>query len=187
MKPILLEFPQEFETQRLHIRLPLPGDGAVVHESIEASRKELKEWMPFAQSEQSVEDVEENIRDSYTDFLSRKDLRLLVFHKENGAFIGSSGLHRIDWDVRKFEIGYWMDTRHSGAGYMTEAVEGITNFAFEQLHAKRVEIRCDTKNERSKRIPERLDFPLEGILRNEARSLDGKELRDTFIYAKTRK
>lgn len=186
MKPILLDFPQEFKTRRLHIRLPLPGDGAVVHESIQASRKELKEWMPFAQKEQTVEDVEENIRESHLDFISRKDLRLLVFLKEDGTFIGSSGLHRIDWEVRKFEIGYWMDSRYSGLGYMTEAVVGITEFAFEQLNANRVEIRCDSKNERSKRIPERLNFPLEGILRNEDLSIDGKELSDTCVYAKTK-
>lgn len=33
-------------------------------------------------------------------------------------------------------------------------------------------------------IPERLNFELEGVLRNDALSVDGKTLRDTCVYAK---
>jgi ribosomal-protein-serine acetyltransferase len=37
MNPILLEFPEEFETERLLIRKPLPGDGKAVYEAAQAS------------------------------------------------------------------------------------------------------------------------------------------------------
>ncbi|MNW05058.1 hypothetical protein D3C71_2012490 [compost metagenome] len=67
---------------------------------------------------------------------------------------------------------------------MIEAVQGICDFAFNQLNARRLEIRCDTKNSKSKAIPERLKFNLEGIIKNEDLSVDGSELRDTFIFAK---
>lgn len=164
----------------------MPGDGRVVHEAIEASLKELKPFMPFAHIEQTIEDVEENIREAHAKFLTREDLRLLLFNRETGEFIGSSGLHRINWEIPKFEIGYWIDTRHSGKGYITEAVERITQFVFDELDAKRVEIRCDSNNTRSRAIPERLGFTLEGILKNESVSADGKEIRDTCIFAKTK-
>jgi RimJ/RimL family protein N-acetyltransferase len=164
--------------------MPLPGDGKVVHNAILASLNELKPWMPFARKDQSEEQVEENIREAHVKFLSREDLRLLIFEKETGEFIASSGLHRMDWDVRKFEIGYWIDSRHSGKGYMTEAVEGITAFAFNELHANRVEIRCDSNNLKSRAVAERLGFELEGILRNDSFSVDGSELRNTCIFSK---
>ncbi|WP_433750223.1 GNAT family N-acetyltransferase [Falsibacillus pallidus] len=184
MNPILIDFPFEFTTDRLLIRYPLPGDGKVVHEAIMASLKELKPWMAFANKEQSIEDVEANIRSSHAEFLARKDLRLLVFLKETGEFIASSGLHRINWEIPKFEIGYWIDSRFSGKGYMTEAVEGITDFARRELKAKRIEIRCDSNNVRSRAIPERLGFELEGILKNDSLSIDEQTLRDTCIFAK---
>lgn len=184
MNPILLDFPDEFETERLLIRTPRPGDGRAVCDSIKASITELKPWMPFAQKEQSETDVEINIRESYINFLKRDDLRLLVFLKETGEFIASSGLHRIDWAIPKFEIGYWIDTRHSGKGYMTEAVQGIIDFAEKELKARRIEIRCDSKNLKSRAIPERLGFNLEGILKNEGLSADTDELRDTCVYAR---
>ncbi|RNB89917.1 N-acetyltransferase [Brevibacillus fluminis] len=184
MNPLLIDFPTQFTTDRLLIRMPQPGDGAVVLQAILASQAELKPWMPFAQKEQTPEDVEINIREAHIQFLKREDLRLLVFLKETGELVASSGLHRIDWEVRKFEIGYWIDTRHSGKGYMTEAVEGITRFAFEHLHARRVEIRCDARNVKSRAIPERLGFVLEGILKHDDLAMDGIELRDTCIFSK---
>lgn len=186
MNPMLIEFPEEFSTERLVIRMPKPGDGKVVYDAMMASMNELKQWLPFVQKEQTEQDVELNIRSAHISFLKREDLRLLVFLKETGEFIASSGLHRINWSVPKFEIGYWIDSRFSGKGYMTEAVKGISEFAFHELKARRVEIRCDVRNLKSRAIPERLGFTLEGILKNDALSVDGKELRDTCVYAKTK-
>lgn len=186
MNPLLLDFPSEFHTERLTIRMPQHGDGKAVFHAIEASINELKPWLPFAQREQTEEEVEISIRKSHNEFLQREDLRLLVFLKETGEFVASSGLHRIDWAVPKFEIGYWIDSRFSGKGYMIEAVEGITNFAFTELKANRVEIRCDSKNMKSRAIPEKLGFKLEGILECESVSVDGSKLKDTCVFAKVR-
>ncbi|WP_249871466.1 GNAT family N-acetyltransferase [Oceanobacillus saliphilus] len=187
MNPFLLDFPDEFETERLWIRAPKPGDGKVANQAIKASINELKPWMPFAQVEPTEEETEINVRQAYINFLSRDDLRFHVFLKETGEFVVSSGLHRIDWDVRKFEIGYWADTRYTGKGYVTEAIAGLVDFAFKQLKANRIEIRCDAKNIKSRAVAERLAFDLEGILRKDSLSADQKELRDTCIYAKIRK
>lgn len=186
MNAILLDFPTQFTTNRLLIRLPLPGDGKAVNAAIRASITELQPWMPFAQSIPTVESTEENIREAHAKFLLREDLRFLIFHKEDGYLIGSTGLHRINWDVPRVEIGYWIDSRYSKKGYITETVEGLTTFAFTELSAKRVEIRCDSLNVKSRRIPEKLGFTLEGILKHDSVAVDGKTLRDTCIFAKIR-
>ena len=186
MNPILLDLPEEFYSERLIIRMPKPGDGKKVHAALTASHNELKQWLPFAQKEQTEEETEINIREAHTKFLNREDLRLLIFHKESGELIGSSGLHRIDWDVPKLEIGYWIDTRHTGKGYITEAVQRISDFAFEEIKARRVEICCDERNIKSRAIPERLGFVLDGIFYNDDVSPDGKEIRNTCVYSKIR-
>lgn len=184
MNPILLDFPQQFETEQLLLRMPMPGDGKAVYEAITASINELSLWLGFAQNGQTEEETEINTRESHINFIKREKLRMLVFLKETNQFIGTSGLHDIDWDVRKFEIGYWCDTRFSGKGYMTEAIAGLTEFTFKELHANRIQILCDSRNVKSCAIPERLGYELEGIIRNEDLSVDGKELRDTCMYAK---
>ncbi|MFB6465926.1 GNAT family N-acetyltransferase [Cytobacillus sp. Hz8] len=186
MSHILLDFPERIETERLYIRPSLPGDGKIISEAISYSRDELKKWMPWAQRIESIEQLEEGIRKAYAKYILREDIRLHIYRKEDDQFIGGTGLHRINWDVRQFEIGYWCDCRYQKNGYITEAVNSLTTFAFEKLDANRVEIRCDPLNMNSRRIPERLGFTLEGILRKNQLSVDGKNLRDTCVFAKIR-
>lgn len=184
--PILFDFPHELYTKRLFIRLPLPGDGKAVFAAIQASKAQLQKWLPFANKEQTLEKTEATIRSAHAAFLKREDLRLHIFHRKTKEFIGCTGLHRINWDIPKFEIGYWIDSRKSGSGLMTEAVEAVTNFAFSELKANRVEIRCDTENSRSRAIPERLGYTLEGIMRSDSLAFEGEGLRDTCLFAKIR-
>jgi len=185
MNPILKDFPDHFETERLLIRAPRPGEGQMVYEAVMESLENLKLWMPWAHQEMSPEIQEGVSRRMHADFLARADLPLRLFDKATGELVGGSGLHRFDWDVPRFEIGYWVRTKFEGQGYITEAVIGITNFAFEKLFAERVEIRMDDQNTRSWRVAERAGFTLEGILRNDARTVEGK-LRDTRVYAMIR-
>lgn len=184
MNPILINFPEKIETERLYIRPCLPGDGETVSHAIRASLPSLKKWLAFAHKPQSAEDTEINIREAHAQFLLRENFRLHIFLKENDEFVGSTGLHRVDWDVRKFEIGYWIDSRHTKKGYITEAVQALSTFAFEKLEANRVEIRCDVDNLESRRIPEKLGFALEGTLRKNSLSTDGSSLRDICVFAK---
>ncbi len=187
MKPILRDFPYSFETERLTIRGPLPGDGLELFTAVTESQAELKPWMPWAVDLPDAEAYEARVREGRLKFLAREDLWMMLLLKGTDTIIGGSGLHRIDWDVPKFEIGYWVRTSYARKGYITEAVTGLTNFAFDVLGARRVEIRCDAKNERSAAIPRRLDFTLEGIIRHDDRDHLAKELRDTMIFSKIRR
>jgi RimJ/RimL family protein N-acetyltransferase len=178
------DFPDSFESERLTIRAPKVEDTPEVWKSICNSLPVFKEWFPWAQTEPILAEREENIREAVANFITRKDLRFHLYLKETGEFIGSTGLHRIDWTLPKFEIGYWLDTKFEGHGYMSEAVERLTQFAFEELGARRVEIRCDEENVKSRSVAERVGFTLEGTLRQDSLSPDGNVLRNTCIYAK---
>ncbi|WP_058303279.1 GNAT family N-acetyltransferase [Gorillibacterium timonense] len=182
---ILLEFPESFESERLLIRAPLYGDGKAVNEAIHESVEELKPWMPWALSLPSVDNTETNLREARLRFLERKDLRLQLIRKDTGQFIGGSGLHRINWEARKFEIGYWVRTSCAKQGYISEAVNAITEFAIRELEANRIEIRCDSLNAASAGVARRCGFTLDGILRKETLDTSG-ELRDTMVFAKVR-
>ncbi len=183
--PILKDFPERFETERLLIRSPMPGDGPGLHAAVRESMDELLPWMPWTKEHGTVDDSEAGARRARVRFLERTELRMHLFLRETGTLIGSSGLHRIDWSVPKFEIGYWCRTPFAGRGYTTEAVRGISAFAFDTLDAKRVEIRCDPLNRPSARVAERAGFRLEGELRNDAVGTDGTP-RNTLVFAMIR-
>ncbi|TWT02500.1 GNAT family N-acetyltransferase [Planomicrobium sp. CPCC 101079] len=184
METGLPEIPKEIQTERLLLRMPLPGDGEKVNAAIRSSLDELKPWLPFVQTLPTPEETEINLLEAHIQFLKRENLRYLIFHRNTGDFIGTTGFHDIEWEIPKMEIGYWIDTKWSGSGYMVEAVEALNRLAIEGFLCRRVEIRCDAKNSRSRAIPEKLGFVLEGILRNDELSVDGKRLTDTCIYAK---
>lgn len=182
MNPLLLSFPEHFKTERLLIRAPHWGDGQFVNEAIRESVNEMRPWLPFVKNLPSIDDSEAYVRKARLNFLERTDLVLHIFEKNTGQFVGSSGLHRFDWYVRKFEIGYWLRTSRTGEGLMTEAVKGIVAFAIAELEANRLEIRCDTRNNASIAVAKKAGFTLEGTLRNVNRN-DSGELTDTHIFA----
>ncbi|MFN8471569.1 MAG: GNAT family protein [Anaerolineae bacterium] len=182
--PILRDFPDAFETERLLLRCPRPGDGPEISRAVNETLDSLRLWMPWAQEPATAQISELTARRARVRFLERADLMLLLFLKGTDIMVGASGLHRIDWAVPRFEIGYWCRQRFQGLGYVSEAVGGITTFAFDTLGAERVEIHMDSRNLASRRVAEKAGYQLEGELRNHSRDVQG-ELRDTLVFALT--
>lgn len=178
-----IPYPLELVTERLVIRSPAATDAPQLMEAIAETLDTLMPWMPWADHIPTLTETEENCRRAEEAFRDGSDNRFHLFLRESLTFVGGSGLHRIDWSVPKVEIGYWVRTSCSGKGYITEAVQEIARYAMEDLQANRVEIRMGSTNTRSRRVPERLKFTFEGMLRNDARHVDGT-LRDTCVYTK---
>ena len=104
--PLLFDFPDQFETERLIIRAPRPGDGVAGNEAIRESITELQPWMPWAQTAPIPSETEAVYRRGAAQWLTRDNLLMALIRKSDGMFVGGSGLHRINWTVPKFEIGF---------------------------------------------------------------------------------
>lgn len=183
--PILIEVPETLETERLLLAAPRPGIGPAMSVAIAESIGKLSPWMPWAQQAPSFEDSEAVVRRQLADFVLRKDLPYQIYDRAEAGrrLLGGTGLHHMDWAVRSFEIGYWIRASAEGQGYVSEAVRALTAMAFEQLRARRVVIRMDEVNLRSRAVAERCGFELEGILRNDSLT-PGGEPRSTCVYAR---
>lgn len=179
------DFPDHIETRRLLIRAPRSGDGDTLYEAVRESLDHLKPWLPWAHDDITPEGEENTVRRMHARFVAREDLPFFLFLKGTSTLVGGSGLHRFDWDVPRFEIGYWVRKRFEGQGFISEAVAGISQFAFEHLLAERVEIRMDERNHRSYQVAERLGFTWEGTLRHNMRDVNGN-LRNTRVYSMIR-
>lgn len=189
MDPLFEDLPERVLTDRLVLRCPCAADAALMNAAVCESIDDLRSTMLWAQTPPSMAQSEADCRRFQARFLLREDATLFMFERlagdREGAFIGGAGMHRIDWAVRRFEIGYWCRLSMQGRGYVTEAVRSLTAHAFERLGAQRVELRMNHDNDRSRRVAERAGFELEGVLRNIAQNPQG-ELRDTRVYALTR-
>jgi ribosomal-protein-serine acetyltransferase len=184
-----LQIPERIETARLVLRTPRPGDGSALHEAVAVSLAELQPWMPWAHGESGVEASEATACRLAAQFATREDLTYFIFGRDEkggeALLLGAAGLHRIDWALPRFEIGYWRRSGFGGVGIIDEAVRAVTRLAFDTLGARRVEIRMDARNARSVRVAERADFTFEGLLRQDALDVNGAP-RDTRMYARVR-
>ena len=185
--PLLLDLPDELTGPRVRARRYRDGDGAIVAAAVAEQRDRLlAAGMPWVKEWDDPNQPTIFVRRAQAQWAAREGLLLGLWDRASDAFLGSSGVHRIDWSVPNVEIGYWIRSGYEGMGLMTEAVAISAAFAFDTLHAQRVRIRCDARNARSAAVPRRLGFVHEATLRNEARNGDGS-LRDTFEFGLTPK
>jgi len=186
--PLLLDLPDQLETERLWIRAPHAGDGPAVYEATVETLEDLRRFpssLRWAIDTPSVERAESFCRRGAALWLLRADLPMLLFHKAAGEFVGGTGLHRFDWAERRFEIGWWCRKRYQRQGLITEAVRAIIEYAFAHLGARRIFAIGDDANTASWRVCERVGMVYEGTMRGERGDPDGTR-RDMRIYAVTR-
>lgn len=179
---LLLDIPEELESERLTLAAARAGQGAVVNEAVLESISKLKRWMPWAQLPPTIEESEKVCREAQAKWVTRETLDFCFFEKSSGRLVGKGGLHTIDWGVPRFEIGYWIRTSSEGNGFATEATHTLVEFA-RSLGAHRIEITSNAANAASRRVAEKSGFALEGVLRNHRRATDGA-LADTCMYAR---
>jgi len=86
-----------------------------------------------------------------------------IFYK--GQLAGVAGFNTLDWKNKIGTIGYWLGVHFIGKGIMTRVVCALIEYAFNNLKLNRLEIRVATNNFKSRAIPERLYFTLEGYIR----------------------
>jgi RimJ/RimL family protein N-acetyltransferase len=181
----LIPLPSRITGERVIVRPYARGDGANVFDAIACSREALDAWLPWPVRHQCVDDSEDYARRILARWITREDLAVALTDLD-GRIVGGSGLHNIDWDVRVFEIGYWLRADAWGRGYVTEAARLLTALAFGRLDARRVLIRCDARNARSAAVPARLGFAQEARLRACRLAVDGSGPTDTLEYGLTR-
>lgn len=185
--PVLVDVPERLVGEGIVLLAPHAGLGAEMAVVIAQSLSHLRPWMPWAKEAPTAESAEVVVRRMQADFIARRDLAYQLYARRAdgspGRLLGGTGLHRMDWAVRRFEIGYWIRPEAAGRGHVSEAVRLLMALAFDQLAARRVEIRCDPRNLKSRAVAERCGFELEGVLRNDTLGVDGSA-RDTAVYSR---
>lgn len=82
---------------------------------------------------------------------------------KTAKFIGQLTLGGIVYGAyRGGYIGYWIDEKYAGRGYMPRAVIRATEFAFSELGLHRIEINIRPENGASIRVAEKAGYNFEG-------------------------
>ncbi len=145
---------------------------------VNQNREYLREWLPWVDSNVSVEDTREFIGRGLVQQANDDGFQAGIWYQ--GRFAGGIGYHYIDRLNRKTEIGYWLDASLQGKGLMTRACKVMISYAFHEHGLNRVEILCASGNVRRRAIPERLGFTQEGVLREASWLYD--HFIDSVVY-----
>jgi len=82
----------------------------------------------------------------------------------NGDFAGEINLSAVQrGPFQSAYVGYWIDEKHAGNGYMPEALVVLAQYAFDDLHLHRIQISIIPRNAASRRVVEKLGVREEGI------------------------
>jgi ribosomal-protein-serine acetyltransferase len=165
--------------EHTEVRLLRSEDADVLYDVTIRNREYLARWMTWMDGVLDVSDTYAFLRAAEKEAYEHTAFKAGIWRLR--ALIGCIDLHKIDWANGNARIGYWLDEAHSGRGIMTRAVRLLSEYAFEALDLHRIEIHVATENARSRRIPERLGYRMEGVLR-EVQRLRGHYL-DHALYA----
>jgi ribosomal-protein-serine acetyltransferase len=147
----------------VELRLLEPHHAREFFELAYGNREHIGEWMFWIGEDYSPMDAEQHIRLALERHAANNGLEAGIWFR--GELVGCVRYNYIDWAHRNTELGYWLGASFQGHGLATRACRAMIDHAFNELQLHRVEIRCMSENARSRRIPERLGFIQEGVLR----------------------
>lgn len=102
------------------------------------------------------------------------DLPFAVIHLASGRVAGATRYLNIMPEHRGLEVGgTWYGTEFQRTAVNTEAKYLLLKHAFEELECIRVQLKTDSRNERSQKAIERIGAVKEGVLRNHMILPDG--------------
>ncbi|HED64318.1 MAG TPA: N-acetyltransferase [Planctomycetes bacterium] len=157
--------PTKLLGERVHLVAFTSADEAELTEVLNRNAAHLGPWMPWAQDlPRSASTNREFLESVAADRANDTDHGFALRRADTGELVGATGLHR-RVGPGGIEIGYWLDSGHTGRGLVTEAAAIATAAGFEHFGAMRMEIHVAPDNARSLRVPERLGYTREGLLR----------------------
>lgn len=180
---VLLDAPMPIETPRLLLRPLQEGDGAALNEAKLETWNSLSKVFSWATGTPDPDNDEIYARKAQADYVLRRDFSLVGLDKKTGQPVAYTGIHCHDWNLREFQIGYWVRESEQGKGYATETANALIRYAFNVLGANRLSMCHVDGNVRSGHIIQKLGFDYEGVRRNSL-YFAGGQIKDAHWYSR---
>ena len=115
---------------------------------------------------------------------SGKEYPFIVFDKKTNEYAGSTRFYDINLPFKTLQLGYtWYGKKFHGTGLNKHCKYLLFSFAFEKMELERVELRADSKNERSIAAMKSLGCKVDGILRSNMPTREEGIRRDSIVLS----
>lgn len=160
--------PESIETDRLLLRRFHRRDVSALEEGVRSSLADLAEWLPWAHMDYTRADAVAFIRDSTQAWKDDKAYDYAIRRLDDpDRHIGNISIWQTSKTGKIGEIGYWIRTDLTRAGYATEATKSMLGVGFNNMGLHKITLRIAVGNRPSERVAEKLGFTKEGVLREE--------------------
>lgn len=150
---------------RVYLRMPHQTDWQEWARLRRESRSFLVPWEPaWSPDALSRSAFRRRLRQQKLGWREDDCYSFLIFERNTDQLVGGVSLSNVRRGVSQAgSLGYWMAQTHAGRGYMTESVQRVVQFAFNDLRLHRVEAACLPNNEASRAVLEKCGFQQEGL------------------------
>lgn len=157
------------------------------------SLDDFDELLPFSLNEPELwtyslvsaggsENLQKYMEKALHDKQTGRSFPLLVIDKTTGEIAGSTRYYEYDSFHQTVLLGYtWYGKKFQGTGLNKQCKFLLLEYAFDQLKVERVEFRADSNNQRSIAAMKSIGCTVEGILRSNCKSEDGR--RDSIVLS----
>jgi len=147
------------ETDRLRLRQVRGSDAASVAALVTPS---VSQWTATWPPEISVEDARSRIKAAIQARETGLAATFAIENKADGTLLGWAGIHRKEFDHKRWSLGYWIGEQFHGRGYMSEAGKAIIGLSWSLLGADVIEAAAQPENAASIAILKKLGMGFAG-------------------------
>lgn len=151
------------ETMRLRLRPLERSDAPAIQNG--AGLREIADTMISLPHPYPAGESERYIQRQLSEREAGRSATFTIGSKAEGRFYGLVEVRDIDREHSQGELSFWLTLDAWGKGYMSEVVQAVVKYAFENLFLNRLFAYHMLRNPASGRVLEKNGFKQEGLLR----------------------
>lgn len=151
-------------------------------QAVEASWPGIRTTVPWSGTTRTPAAMRKKVRAEQAEWRAGVRRGYVIVSAADREILGTGMLGLRERAHATATAGYWLRADRRGRGYALEATILLCAYAFRRLRMHRVELWIGPENRASRRIPETLGFPLEGVLREHYRDVRGQQV-SSCVYA----
>jgi len=152
---------------------------------IVANSERLKRYFPKTLEQNLTPDLSRNFVAKKTkEFNDKEEFLFKLIEKKNRTIIGLVYIKELDWDKKQAELAYCIGYQHEGKGWVSTAVKALSEFAFDTLGLKTLQIIVHKTNAGSLKVATKCGYTWQRTLLEEHTPL-GENALDMELFELT--
>lgn len=164
-------------SERLVIRRFREQDGEAFFKLAQNNRSRLEDRFPaIFNSVRAVEEASYYAQCQIAHWLTQIGYSFAIWENNSANIIGYIEIQNIDWNIPSGELIFFIDQEFEGKGLMTEAMNKIIPFIFEDLKLAKVNFLTAADNYAAQRLVRKCGFRREGDIRMALKKGEGEAI-----------